>query len=46
MVPAVKKYAETLIGQGVVTQAEYDEEAQRYDRVLEESLELGKAIDR
>ena len=46
MVPAVKKYSEKLIGEGVVTQEEFEEEGTRYDTILEESLEAGKRIDR
>ena len=46
MVPAVKKFADKLIGEGTVTKEEYDQEAKRYDQILEESLEAGKRIDR
>ena len=46
MVPAVKKYADKLIAEGVVTKEEFEDEARRYDQILEESLEAGKEIDR
>ena len=46
MVPAVKKYAEKLIAEGVMTAEEYEQETKRYDQVLEDSYEAGKKIDR
>ena len=46
MVPAVKKYAEKLISEGVITAEEFQEEQTRYDQNLEEGFEAGKTIDR
>ena len=46
MVPAVKKYAEKLIAEGVVTAAEYEDQGKKYDHILEESFVAGKEIDR
>ena len=46
MVPAMKKYAEKLIAEGVMTAEEYEQETKRYDQVLEDSYEAGKKIER
>jgi len=40
--PVMKKYADKLIADGIVTEAEYEEERSKYDKVLDESFENAK----
>jgi len=41
-VPVVKQYANRLIGEGVVSQAEYEETKDKYEKILEDAFENAK----